>query len=64
MDDEKLIEMKYETMEKCHEYYEELAKRNGNKGFVWLKNDETGQLMVYTRGEYSKQIIEFLNGLK
>jgi hypothetical protein len=57
-------DLKEETMNKCHEYYEEYAKERGNKGYIWLKNDETGQLMVYTRGEYTKQIMDFLKTLK
>lgn len=61
---EKMIELADETMEKCNEYYYEHAKENGKKGFVWLKNDETGQLMVYTRGEYTEEILEFLRTLK
>lgn len=59
-----VAELQHETMDKCHELYEEFTKETGKKGFVWLKNDETGQLMVYTRGEYTKQIMEFLETLK
>jgi len=25
---------------------------------VWLRNDETGHLMIFTRGEYSQQLLD------
>ena len=58
------INLQYEIMEKCQEYYNALTIEIGKKGFIWLKNEETEQLMVYTRGEYTEQILEFLNTLK
>ncbi|MBW3113516.1 hypothetical protein KYJ26_16805 [Bacillus sp. MCCB 382] len=61
---EKMIEVANEALEKCDEYFHEYAKEHSKKGYVWLKNDETGQLMVYTRGEYAEQIIELLSTLK
>lgn len=59
-----LTELQHETMGKCHEYYESLTEETGKKGYIWLKNDETGQLMIYTRGEYTDQLMEFLKTLK
>ncbi|WP_339248179.1 hypothetical protein NST58_12960 [Paenibacillus sp. FSL R10-2796] len=53
-----------ETIDKCQEYYEAVAEWLPMKGFIWLRNEETGQLMVYTRGEYTTQIMEFLKGLE
>lgn len=61
---EKMVEIADEAIGKCQEYFDEYSKQNGKKGYVWLKNDETGQLMVYTRGEYTKQILDFLETLK
>lgn len=61
MDIEKLQK---ETLDKCQEYYDELAQWLGKQGFIWLKNDETGQLVLYTRGEYAQQILDFIKTLK
>jgi len=58
------IDLQYETMEKCQEYYDAVTAEIGKKGFIWLKNEETRQLMVYTRGEYTEQILKFLKSLK
>lgn len=55
--------LQQETLDKCQEYYDEVAKWLPMKGFIWLKNEETGQLMVYTRGEYTEQIMAFLKTL-
>lgn len=59
-----LQQLQTETMEKCQEYYDALSNELGKNGFIWLKNDETGQLMVYTRGEYTQQIMDFLKTLR
>lgn len=61
---EKIVEIANETIDKADEYFNEFAKVNGKHGYVWLKNDETGQLVVYTRGEYKNQILDFLATLK
>jgi hypothetical protein len=53
-----------ETMDKCQEYYDEIAKLLPKRGFIWLRNDETGQLMVYTRFEYTERIMAFLKELE
>lgn len=36
-------------------------EHNNGKAVVWLKNDETGQLCIYTKGEYSKELIDFIS---
>ncbi|AIQ68698.1 hypothetical protein [Paenibacillus graminis] len=56
-------ELQHETMDQCQKYYDAVAEWLPMRGFIWLRNDETGQLMVYTRGEYTQQIMEFLKGL-
>lgn len=56
--------LQQETLDKCQEYYDEVSRWLPMKGFIWLRNDETGQLMVYTRGEYTEQIMDFLKKLK
>jgi len=30
----------------------------------WVKNDETGEMAVFTRGEYATDLINFINNLK
>lgn len=64
MTDEDFQQLQHETMEACQRYYDALSERMGKKGYIWLKNDETHQLMVYTRGEYTSQIMQFLDTLK
>lgn len=61
---DKMVEAGNETIDKADEYYNELCKEHGKKGFVWLKNDETNQLVVYTRGEYTQKILDFLATLE
>lgn len=61
--DKKLIKLADEIIKKSQEYFEEYSKENGKSGFVWIKHNQTGQLSVYTRGEYTKQILEFLETL-
>lgn len=36
---------------------------NNNKAVVWLRNDETKQLAIYTRGEYADELIQFISRL-
>lgn len=60
---EKTMQLAHEAVEKVDDYFNEISKVYGKKGFVWIKNDETGQLIVYTRGEYTEQIITFLEAL-
>lgn len=56
--------LQQETLDKCQEYYDEVDRWiPGLEGYVWLKNDETGQLMVYTRGKYTDQIMDFIKTL-
>jgi len=65
--DEKIDDMKdiqMETINKCQEYYDELSKRIGKKGFIWLKNDETVQLMLCIRDEYINKLIDFVKTLE
>jgi len=64
---EKMNNMKdvqIEMLNKCQEYYDTLSRIIGKKGYIWLRNDETGQLMIYTRGEYTNELIDFLKTLE
>lgn len=47
-------------MELLQDFWEE---HNNNKAVVWIRNDNTGQLAVYTRGEYAKDLIQFISHL-
>jgi hypothetical protein len=41
-----------------------LADANGVPGSVkWLRNDETGNVVIYTRGEYADRLIAFIHSL-
>jgi len=49
------------ALEACYEYwklYTKMAaeKGNYNTAVIWLRNDETGHFMVFTRGEYSDRL--------
>lgn len=63
MDDKDFDKLQQEVIQKCQEYWEAYASNYGKQGFVWLKHDVTNQFMVYTRGEYTKQIRDFLKTL-
>lgn len=45
-------------------YFNTFASEHGKAGFIWLEHNETGQLVVYTRGEYKDKIKDFLSTLK
>jgi hypothetical protein len=60
---EKMIELAEETIKKADEYFHEFAKTHGKKGYVWIKQNDTKQLVVYTRGEYTDKILKFLSTL-
>lgn len=59
-----IAKLQEKTLDQCQAYYDEMSIWMGKQGFIWLKNDETGQLMLYTRGEYSPQILDFIKTLK
>lgn len=60
---EKMIELGNKVIDSADDYFNEFAKEHGKKGFLWVRNEETGQLVVYTRGEYTNKIVEFLDTL-
>jgi hypothetical protein len=43
-------------MSKAHEYWK-IANRRHTGAVQWIRNDETGALLVFTRGEYSDSIL-------
>lgn len=47
-------------MELLQDFWDE---HNNNKAVVWLRNDNTGQLAIYTRGEYANDLIQFISRL-
>lgn len=61
---EEIIEKALTAIDSCNDYFNTFARENGKTGFVWIEHNETGQLVVYTRGEYTQQILEFLSTLK
>lgn len=61
---EEIIEKALTAIDSCDDYFNAYANENGKAGFVWVEHNETGQLVVYTRGEYKEKILEFLKTLK
>lgn len=60
----KMIGIANELMDKSQEYYDEFVKENGKKGVVYITNVETGQMLVYTRGEYTEELKQFIESLE
>lgn len=60
---DKMVELAYDIMEKCKEYHKEYSKVNQKRGTVYIKNEDTGELVVYTRFEQSQKLIDFINGM-
>ena len=60
---EEMISKAEQAINIADSYFYEFAKEYEKKGFVWIKHDETNQLVVYTRGEYTKEILDFLETL-
>lgn len=62
-----MIKLQYKLMDLALKYWhkqDKIDKKNDKYGAVkWLKNDETGSMIIITRGEYSKQLIDFVNNL-
>ena len=50
-----------QIMDLCQKYWNDY---NRNKAVVYAKNTETRQCFTFTRGEYSEELIEFIEGLK
>ena len=61
--DNVLEDITIELFDKCREYFNEFAKQYGKKGFIWVKNNETKELIIYTRGEYENDLMNFLEYL-
>lgn len=62
--DAKTEELATEIIEKSDEYAKELAKTHGGKGFVWALDEETNQLVVYSKGKYTAKLLQFLETLE
>lgn len=58
---EKMNELACEIIDKLQEYYDEYRRVNTyGRAVIWLRNDETGQTVCFTRGEYSDELIKFV----
>ena len=55
-----LLDLETEIMDLCQEYWD---KNNGGNAVVWIRNDDTGQTLIYTRGEYSDTLINTVDNL-
>lgn len=54
---EKMIELADKAQLAAYKYWQEYQKTFGHAAVVWLKNNETGHLLIFTRGEYSEQLL-------
>lgn len=61
---EKTEALATEVIEKSDEYAKELAKTHGKKGFVWALDEETNQLVVYSKGKHTTKLLQFLDTLE
>jgi len=59
----RMIELAKVAQDAAYEYWKEYQKVYGgfregvSSAVVWLRNDETGHLLIFTRGEYSKELL-------
>lgn len=53
-----------EVLEKSAEYFEEYVKEHGRKSYVWVKNEETGELVIYAKGKKAERLRDFLKMLR
>lgn len=60
---DEMIDKAEKTFSGFQEYFDEYAKEHGKAGVVWITNKETGEMAVYTRGEYKKQLLDFIETL-
>ncbi len=68
MTKEELIELQDKIIELTRIFWEEQDKRDKKMGFYkrtvkYLKHKFTGQMVVVTRGEYSDQLIDYIESL-
>jgi hypothetical protein len=57
------LRSQHDAMDAAAKWWQ-LAQENGVTGAVkWLRNDETGSVVVYTRGEYADRLIGFVCSL-
>lgn len=60
---EKTEQLATDIIGKADDYSKEIEKMHGKKGFVWAQDEETSQLVVYTKGKYAKKLMAFLDTL-
>lgn len=60
---DEMIEKAEKTFSSFQDYFDAYAEEHGKAGFVWITNQETGELAIYTRGEYRHQLSEFIKTL-
>lgn len=58
----RLYELGDELLRAAEAYWEEYNRTMGKDAVVWLQSD-TGQLVVFTRGEYADQLKQTINNL-
>lgn len=57
-------EMAMSALDRMRRLKDRTDRETGTKHPVrWWKNEETGELMIYTKGEYAKELIAFINSL-
>jgi hypothetical protein len=59
---DELIALAHEAMNAAYAYWEAYQKENHQSAVVWLRNDETGHLLIFTRGEYSQRLLAAVPG--
>ena len=60
--------MAEKALNACYDYWKLYTRLEREKGIydnpvVWLKNDENGHFMVFTRGEYSDKLKDCIMGI-
>lgn len=61
---ERMIELARKAQDAAYEYWLEYQKESECPGaVVWVRNDETGHLLIFTRGEYSERLLAAVPGI-
>lgn len=55
-----MVDKGIKAIDACDDYFNEFAKEHGKSGFIYLKHNDTNQLVIYTRGEYTEKILRLM----
>lgn len=65
MKEDKMNELEHQALAAAHAYWEEYVHQNGEQdnALIWVRNDDTGEMLCLTKGGYTNQLASFIGKL-